>query len=134
MVWRILFCKLIFVICTDSLCLNYLRRILFDLSYGRKGKNKRISFRMSHSIGSRFLLHNAFGEVKGKSRSFRFYYFLYFLILFSILPSYAVICIFNVLSRGEFSWIDISIGTIKITTWIFLRLHFDRSNNSIFIR
>ncbi len=59
---------------------------------------------------------------------------MYYVLLLAALPSYAVLCVAHVHGGGGFSWLDIAIGVAKIMIWLFLRLHFDRSMVSIYVR
>lgn len=130
--WRLLVCKLAFVICTDLSSIAYLKHLLFDLAYGKKGKKSYIKYRLQRPFFARAGLRHAFDEVKQNSRCFRFYKTLYDILLLSALPSYAALCTAHVNWGGCFSWVDVTLGIGKSLIWLFLRLHFDASHVSIF--
>lgn len=132
--WRMWICKMIFAICTDSLCINYLKWILFDLAYGAKGKKNYTMFRLNNSMWSRIMLRHAFCDCVSKSHRFVLYYRMYFFILLSIFPAYALLTISSLCYGNYFSWIDVIILAIKSIVCIILRMHFDGNNVSVFVR
>lgn len=132
--WKLCICKIGFAICADSLCYDYLRRIQFDLAYGKKGKKKYIAYHLNNSLLSKILLRNAFGNINSTSRRFCFYNMIYRSILILALPSYVALLLAALHSNSYFSWFDLVILIPKSILWLLLRLHFDNSNVSIFVR
>ena len=109
----------------DFITLSALRRFLFDFLIESKNRKSAKCFHMHQSIKDRVTLAYIFPQLKNNISTYKRYQALYMIIIYTLLPQYAVLLICNILMGLRSLYVLAVFAAIKIAIALIIRLQTD---------